>query len=75
MPPGADHDKRAMGGVHQRAGARAAADVHTEEDAALIAAILQTEGRSSTLNSVRTFRLARADATIEFDFRYRPSFW
>jgi hypothetical protein len=29
---------------------------------------LQTSGRSSTLNSVRTFRLARADATNRIRF-------
>ena len=27
------------------------------------------------LNSVRTFWVALADATIEFDFCYRPLFW
>jgi hypothetical protein len=36
---------------------------------------LETSGRSSTLNSVRTFRVALADATIEFDFCYQPLFW
>jgi hypothetical protein len=37
----------------------------------------QTSGRSSTLNSVRTCRVALADATIKFDFfcwfRLHPS--
>ena len=36
---------------------------------------LQTSGRSSTLNSVRTFWMVLADATIEFDFcRSNPLF-